>query len=232
MSEINPEASSDANIKRLVVEELYWDSRVDVAKIKVEVADGTVILTGHVPTLTDRYSAEADARMIRDVVTVENRLEVERPSIVPDPELTSNVHTLLTWAPDVDNSDIEVSAVSGTITLKGSVPRYWDKLQAHLLARSVAGVVGIIDELIVTPSNKVADREIAHDLTRALERRLPEGIAMVQVTVDGGLVTLRGSVPDWTAYHRVQEAAELTSGVVAIRNELKMQHRQSPKERT
>lgn len=227
MPEIDPDITSDATIKRLVVDELYWDSRLDVSKIKVEVTDGTVILTGHVPTISDRYSAEADARMIRNVVTVVNQLEVDRPRIVPDAELASNVQTILTWASDVDNSDIAVSVLSGKVTLRGSVPRYWDKLRAHLLARSLNGVVEVVDELSVTPSRKVADRDIAHSLMHAIERRLPESVPLVQVTVKDRMITLRGSVPNGAAYREVQRAAELTGGVAGVRNELKVQHAQS-----
>lgn len=231
MAEVNPAATSDATIKRLVVDELYWDCRLDVSQIKVEVADGVVTLTGHVPTITDRYSAEADARMIRDVVTVVNRLEVSLPMIVPDAELASNVQSILTWSSDVDNSDIEPSAVSGTVTLRGSVPRYWDKLRAHLITRGVAGVVGIIDELVVIPSRKVADREIAHRLMHAIERHLRESVSLIQATVVDGVVTLRGSVPDHAALIAVKLAAELTAGVVDIHDELKIQHPSPSKER-
>lgn len=231
MPEIDPDLTSDATIKRLVVDELYWDSRLDVSQIKVEVAAGVVTLTGHVPTVTDRYSAEADARMIRNVVTVENQLEVDRPMIVPDAELASNVQTVLTWSSDVDNSDIEVSVISGTVTLRGSVPRYWDKLRAHMLARSLTGVVGIVDQLAVIPSRKVADREIAHHLMRAIERHLHESLSLIQVTVVDGIVTLRGSVPDHAALISVKLATELTAGVVEIHDELKIQHPQPPKKR-
>lgn len=223
MEQINPDAPSDATIKRLVVDELYWDSRLDVSKIKVEVTDGAVTLTGHVPTAADRLVAEADTRMIRNVVAVLNQLEVDRTKNVPDAEIRANVSTILTWAPDVDNSHLDVRVQDGTVTLAGSVPRYWDKLRARLLAGTLEGVVKIIDEIVVTPSQNVADRQISQDLMRALERRLGNEISLIQVTVKDKIVTLRGVVSNGAAYHQAEEAAGLTTAVVGVRNELRIQ---------
>jgi osmotically-inducible protein OsmY len=218
--DLPPNASRDEIIARLIVDELYWDSRVDASKVQVEVDDGVVTLTGHTPTVADRYAAEADARTIAGVVTVQNRIEVDQPKIVPDIELAQNVTTVLDWTPDVDASDITVSAKEGTVTLRGAVERYWEKLRAHLVAARVEGVFHVIDELAVTPADTVADHEIAHSLTQALERRMPEEMATIQVTVKEGTATLRGAVPNAALLSAAQEAAEHTAGVTAVRNEL------------
>jgi hyperosmotically inducible periplasmic protein len=157
-------ATSDEVIARLVVDELYWDGRVDFSKVQVEVTDGLVTLTGHVPTYADCYGAEADARMVRGVVTVKNHLQVEHPKNVPDAELAQNVSTVLGWAPDIEASDVEVTARIGTVTLREAVRRYWEKLRVHLLAARVEGVLRVIDELVVTPTGNLSDREIAQSL--------------------------------------------------------------------
>lgn len=218
--EIPPEATSDEVIKRLVVDELYWDSRVDASKVLVEVTDGVVVLTGHVPTYTDFYSAEADARMIRGVVTVENRIQVDRPKIVPDREIRESITNVFNWTPDLESSDLDVSVLEGVVTLRGTVPQYSQKRRAQLAVGRVRGVIRVIDESVVTPSERIADHEIAHALTGALERRLFDDIARIQMTVEDGVVTLRGLVSNAAAYEAVQQAAEHTTGVVAVRNEL------------
>jgi hyperosmotically inducible periplasmic protein len=207
-----------------LMDELYWDSRVDVSKVQVEVTDGLVTLTGQVPTYADRYAAEADARMIEGVVSVENRIQVEHPKNVPDAELAHNVAMVLSWTPDLDASDIDVTARVGTVALKGSVRRHGEKLRAHLLAARVEGVLRVIDELAVTPTGNLSDREIAQSLTKALERRMPEELPMIQVTVKGGVVTVRGSVPNAALKLAVQNAAEHTAGVISVRNELTFPH--------
>jgi hyperosmotically inducible periplasmic protein len=227
--DLPPAATSDEIVKRLVVDELYWDSRVDASKVMVEVTDGVVILTGHTPTFADRVSAEADARLIRGVVSVENRIAVEHPKLVPDAELAHNVSTVLVWTPDVDASDITVTAREGTVTLTGSVRHYWEKLRAHLLAARVEGVLLVIDELTVTPVSSDSDHEIARRLTRALERRMPEELPLIQITVNAAQVILRGSVPNAALKRVAQRATERTAGVVGVTNELTFPHpEQSP----
>jgi osmotically-inducible protein OsmY len=222
--DVSESASSDENIKRLVVDELYWDSRVDASKVTVEVTDGIVTLAGHVPTVADRYSAEADARLIRNVVTVENDIQVDQPEIVPDRELQDTVTRTLDWTPDVDTAGLEVSAKEGTVTLRGTVPSYWEKLRAHLLAARVPGVVHVIDEIAVTPAETYEDHLIANALERVLDRSLYDDVNAVQVTVKRGVVTLQGQVPDASVRRTIQESAERILGVTEIHNELKVSH--------
>ena len=214
-------ATSDEVIARLVVDELFWDPRVDASKIQVQVTDGVATLSGRVPTVADRFTAEADARLIYGVAAVENHIEVDRSRPVPDRELSSDIAKMLDWTPDIDDSGIEVLARDGVVTLKGTVYSYWEKLRAHLLASRMKGVSKLVDELVVTPSHSLADREIAASLTGALERRLMDDVKLVQVTVKDGVVTLRGSVSNAAAFRSAQEAAEHTTGVVAVHNELK-----------
>jgi len=62
----------DENIKRDVVDQLYWDSRVNAADIKVTVFDGVVTLSGFVNTSNARYSAASDTWMSEGVTEVNN----------------------------------------------------------------------------------------------------------------------------------------------------------------
>lgn len=215
-----PSAGRDEITKRLVVDEMYWDSRVDASKVLVQVNDGIVTLTGHVPTVADRYAAEANARLVDGVVSVENRIVVDRPELIPDPELRENITETLAWVPEVDASDIKVSSADGTVTLRGTVPTYWQKLRAHLLTAKVVGVVRVVDELAVTPTQSVTDRDLARRLAEKLEFWLGEHFRLVQLLVEGGRVTLRGSVPSQEALFTAQETAERTVGVVEVCNEL------------
>jgi osmotically-inducible protein OsmY len=174
--------------------------------------------------VADRYSAEADARLIRNVVTVENDIQVDQPEIVPDRELQDTVTRTLDWTPDVDTAGLEVSAKEGTVTLRGTVPSYWEKLRAHLLAARVPGVVHVIDEIAVTPAETYEDHLIANALERVLDRSLYDDVNAVQVTVKRGVVTLQGQVPDASVRRTIQESAERILGVTEIHNELKVSH--------
>ena len=53
--------SKDEQIKKAVVDMLYWDSRVDASDIHVEVTDGEVTLRGTVPSYATKEAALFDA---------------------------------------------------------------------------------------------------------------------------------------------------------------------------
>jgi hyperosmotically inducible protein len=54
-------ARTEEQIKRDVVDQLYWDNRVDASDVTVEVSNGTVTLRGTVPTYFASTAALNDA---------------------------------------------------------------------------------------------------------------------------------------------------------------------------
>lgn len=212
--------TSDEVIKRLVVDELFWDGRVDASKVTVVVNHGVVKLSGEVPTYADYYSAEADVRMIDDVVAVENELEVFHPALVPDNELRSNVETVLIWSPEVDSSNINTVAKSGWITLTGTVKTCKQKHIAVELIESIPGVIGITNDLTVIPTERPADQKIAEEIIKGIEHHRDLNTDSIDVIVEAGKVTLEGTVANWFAYRTAEELALVTEGVVAVKNYL------------
>jgi osmotically-inducible protein OsmY len=69
----------DETIKKDVVGQLYWDSRVDASEINVTVDEGTVTLSGSVPTFLAREAATSDARLVHGVTWVDNQLRIVYP---------------------------------------------------------------------------------------------------------------------------------------------------------
>jgi len=76
---------SDEKIKKDVVDQLYWDSRVDASDIDIEVDDGKVILKGEFPDYGSKASASSDAWTIEGVTAVENDIAVDYPSSMTVP---------------------------------------------------------------------------------------------------------------------------------------------------
>ena len=123
---------TDEEIRTMVVNELYWDDRVDPTNIQVEVHDGQVVLKGTAPTYAALGAAEEDARAIAGIQNVDNQLAVQPPAheLVPtDPEIESNILNTLRWHSQVDASDLSVTADDGWVILKGTVPAYWQKIK-------------------------------------------------------------------------------------------------------
>ncbi|MFP4085878.1 MAG: BON domain-containing protein [Desulfobacteraceae bacterium] len=214
---------SEEQIKKDVVEQLYWDSRVNASDITVDVTDGKVTLEGTVPTVSVRQAAEADCFTVLGVTAVVNNLKVKHPreSTVPsDGEIENKIKSLLLWSPDVDATDINLSVVSGLVTLEGAVDSYWKKVKAEQLAGTIFGVVKIINDIVVVPTDRIVDKVIAKDLAGALDRHADINPDTINVEVTDGVVSLSGSVDNWREYRATEEVVRHTPGVVDVRNEL------------
>jgi len=136
-----------------------------------------------------------------------------------DDDLRRDVAAELCWDPQVDSTAIEASAVSGMVTLRGTVASLTHKRAGGNAAARVRGVTRVANELTVQIPDKDQrdDEDLRGDVLEAL---MLEG--SVPMTVDAqvrdGFVTLTGTV-EWR-YQR--EAAESRTagvpGVVGIDN--------------
>lgn len=217
---------TDEEIKKRILDELYWDPRVDALKILVRVDKGTVTLTGSVPSYNGRLRAETDAYKIEDVVWVENRLTVQYPStmIIPnDEDIRQAVVRNISDDPDLEKADIRVSVRNQVVVLEGSVDAYWKKWEAEYTACNVHGVCEISNRVTVVPTMKISDKVIAEDVESAIERNRNVRIEDVDIKVKDGVVTLTGTVPNWEARRAAVNAAEFTKGVRDVIDELTIQ---------
>lgn len=214
---------TDEQIKRDVVDQLFWDSSVNAAEVKVEVFGGKVTLTGNVFSFRARESALRDALYVKDVIEVENLLHVGFPEdyLPPtDDEIQQNAALLLKWHSDLDGADIKVTVVSGKVNLTGTVDTYWRKYKASQLVAELRGVKDILNMITVVPTDKYVDKSIALEIEKAMERHPNIEPGQITVQVANGLVTLTGIVgsagPRWAAY----DIAAYTLGVVEIDNKI------------
>jgi osmotically-inducible protein OsmY len=215
----------DENIKRDIVDQLYWDSRVNAADVKVEVFDGIVTLSGSVNTSNARYSATSDAWMIEGVTDVNNDLQVHYESsmsLPTDMQIKSQAENTLLWNEDIDSSKIDVSVSLGIVTLNGTVDSLWKKWEAEQTVFRNFGVVSVENHLTIVPTTSIVDQDIAEDIEKALERNYYVDAEDVSVKVDRGIVTLMGQVPSTTARTHAEDIATYTVGVMDVENELRV----------
>lgn len=211
------------NIKKNIIDQLYWDDRVVASDIDVNVMDGEVELVGTVPTYGARLAAEADAVVVPGVRNVANNLNVKYPAtdVMPtDDEITSNIENVFNWNNNLDLSSMKVYTEQGSVNLEGSVTSIWRKILAEDLALSVKGVVNVKNKLSVVPGKDVVDEVVAEDIVNALDRNQMINVEDVDVKVDNGIVTLTGTVSDWHTRLQVYNTALYTRGVIDIRDQL------------
>jgi osmotically-inducible protein OsmY len=214
---------TDEEVKKDIVDELYWDGRVDASDVKVEVFDGDVTLSGTVPNYRAHNAADEDAWAMSGVRYVRNNLTVKYPAgvtVPTDAEISSNIENILLWQPNIDSTDINVIVENGWVILRGSVDALWKKARAEELVLGLSGVLGITNELAIVPTKDYADQAIAEDIESAMERNYTIDQNSVDVKVENGRVTLTGSVDSLAAFRRAQRIVQNTLGVVTVDNKL------------
>jgi len=116
--------------------------------------------------------------------------------------------------------NLEVIVNDGTVTLRGTAPSYRSKWAAAEAARRVWGVYSVNNQIEVRLAAPTDDERIATDIRDALMRDADLDSRHINVDVDGGRVTLRGTVPSGWAKSRAEDDARWTRGVVSVTNEL------------
>lgn len=219
---VRTERRRPEDIRADVSSQLFWDNRIDETNIHVDVADSRVILTGTVPSYSDRWQAEDDAYSIPGVSYVDNRLRVS-PGTFPipsDEDIRNRVENVLNWNPTIDASRIDVVVVNGIVTLTGAVDSYWQKRRASYLASNVNGVIDVSNLLRVEPMIRTTDDDIRRDIEESFARNAYVDPSTIEVRVRDGIVTLSGTVDDYLAYRTSEDIANYTSGVVEVNNDL------------
>jgi len=149
-----------------------------------------------------------------------------------DSEIERDVREELQWNPDLDSTDIAVTAKNGVVTLTGFLRSYTEKYEAEAATKRVAGVVGLANDLEVRmPSvDERPDPDIARDAVAAIKSQLPISWENVKVIVKGGWVTLEGEV-EWQYQRQSAESAvRRIKGVKGVSNVIQLKPRAQPSE--
>jgi osmotically-inducible protein OsmY len=211
------EFRGDEEIKKNVVEQLYWDNKVDASNIKVTVREGRVTLSGTVQNYPARSSARLDAFMVRGVNSVADNINVCYRVNAPDDESIETIaKSVIQWNPDLKEDNIDATVDNGKVFLTGTVDTMWKKIKAENIVSNVDGVLSIINKIAVIPTGDIIDENIAKDIIAAIERNVSLDVEDVNVKVEDGLVTLTGTVPSSIAHRAANEAAIYTYGVVGV----------------
>jgi len=139
-----------------------------------------------------------------------------------DLTLQHDVLEELEWEPSIDSSQITVSVENGIVTLDGYVTRYAEKIEAEIIAKSVAGVRAVANDIQVRLPGELQrnDSEIAAAALTALKWHTSVPRDKVSVTVRNGWVTLEGEV-DWQYQRRAaRDAVAYLAGVKGVINDI------------
>ena len=138
---------SDAAIAHAALDRIAWEVSVPADAVMVEVEDGWVTLTGQVEWHYQKDAAENVVRGLRGVVGVSNLTSVKaHPNVVNiGHDIGAALHR--SW---FDPATIDVSAVGGKVTLRGTVHTPGDKWKAATTAWGSPGTTDVENDLVVT----------------------------------------------------------------------------------
>jgi len=129
--------------------------KTDSARVRVEAADGIVVLSGTVETADDRHTVEAAVLEVPNVLAVVEEMETAFPSR-PDSspvELARAAFAQLQLPPSLIGSGIKIVVEHGWLRLEGAASSRDMRDDVMRRVRNVAGSRGVIDRLRIVDSS-------------------------------------------------------------------------------
>lgn len=115
---------------------------------------------------------------------------------------------------------VQISANDGTVTLRGTVPNYAEKVAAIKAVQRVGGVKEVMDELVVKlpDHQKCTDAEIQTAAYNAISWITTVPTDGLEITVQNGKLTLEGKVESWSQRSAVEDVVRHLGGIVDVTN--------------
>lgn len=223
---------SDKELKQNVIYALAKDSTTDAYEIKVNVRHGIVTLKGKVESWQEKQLSENVAKGVKGVVEVHNELNWDPVTNRPDSEIQADIIGRLEADPWITHDFINVNVQGGKVALSGSIGSLVEKRRAKI----DAWVTGVKE---VEAENLQVEWWVRSNLKRTSHASRPDEYIRdaikdvlfydprvnsheLNVTVEGGSVTLTGVVDNLKAKKAAAEGARHTIGVWHVRNLIKV----------
>ncbi|TIO11290.1 BON domain-containing protein [Mesorhizobium sp.] len=211
---------TDITLRQNILDELEFEPSIDAAHIGVAVEDGIVTLTGHVSSYWEKTTAEDVVKRIKGVKGIAEEIEVRLVGLkgTADDEIAKRAVDAITWNVSIPRDKVQVKVQDGWITLMGKLEWQYQKNAAAEAVRGLAGVVGVANQIEITPRASGAD--IKKRIEDALKRDAETEAQAIRVHVLNGKVTLEGKVRAWSERQAAERAAWSSPGVRTVEDRI------------
>ena len=144
---------NDADIAEAAVNALEWNMKVPDDRIKVEVQDGMVILTGEVDWEYQRAAAHDAVCCLIGIKGVTDEISIK--SSVSPVNVKSKIKSAFQRHSVLDAKNIIVESDGSKVILNGTVHSWIEKQEADSAAWSAPGVSNVENNLVVTGASEI-----------------------------------------------------------------------------
>ncbi len=146
-----------------------------------------------------------------------------------DEQIRLDVMSEMQWNPSLTSDQVGVTVDNGIVTLRGTVPHYFEKNNAEESAQKVGGVRAVANELGVKmlELDERSDQDIAEAAVNALRwnYQVPEGI---KISVTKGWITLKGEAEWDFERNAARNVVSSLMGVCGVSNEITIKSKVQP----
>ncbi len=215
-----PDSASDDLVKQRITIRLLGQVTLHVESLQIEVADGVALLSGTAASLGEVRTLTRIVGGVVGVNAVTNNVTVRSSGRTSD-DIQQEIRRNLERRARFQASPIAVKVTGGDVTLEGKADRGLDRLDAEMIAASVAGVTRIVNRIEVIGSESTSPEEIRKRVLSILTNPLTFGLIRgLEVAVEGGTVTLRGITQRETQREEAERLALGVPGVAHVDNQI------------
>jgi osmotically-inducible protein OsmY len=207
---------TDTQLQQDVMAELKWEPAVHAAQIGVEVKNGVVTLAGEVSSYAEKWNAERAAQRVNGVkaLAVDMKVKLSEFGKRTDTDIAESAKNILGWTSSLPADAVMVLVENGWLTLSGDVEWQYQRQDAANSVRNLLGVIGVSNQIAIKPP--LSASVVKSDIEAALKRRAVADGKSISVDVNGGDVTLTGTVHSWSERELATRSAWGSSGVLKV----------------
>lgn len=215
---------TDAQLQQEVIAELRWEPALHAAEIGVEVKGGVVTLVGEVTSFHEKLDAERAAQRVTGVRALTVGLKVKLTALGKrtDSDIARSAKHVIDWNSSLPADAVKVMVEDGWLTLSSDVEWQFQRQDAAHSLSFLSGVTGVSNEIAIKP--RLSASAVKSDIEAALKRRALADASSISVQVDGGDVTLTGTVHSWTERDLATRSAWGSAGVRHVVDKTKLVH--------